>query len=377
MLRIFAVKRVFDMNSYIWQEKDFPNFQLNIERLSPILAKIKFSQGLLQGRLEAASKGECSQVVWHTLTEEIIRSSEIEGIRLDFSQVRSSVARHLGMNIAQVPVPRDVDGAVAMTLDATLNFAMPLTHERLFSWHSALFPSGYSGLAKIKVGGYREGAMQIVSGAIGHEKIHYEAPAAPQVHSMMDALLDYVNSSEDDDVIKAAVAHLWYVTIHPFDDGNGRIARALSEMLLCRSEGTDKKSYALSSTINSSRKEYYQELEITSQRSLDITNWVEWFLKILLDTLSDAEQNLAKLSWQQRFWEEYQNFEFNSRQRKVIEKLLQGFEGKLTSSKWAKICHCSQDTAGRDLKALMEADIIHKEGEGRGIYYILNFKCHY
>jgi len=363
------------MAKYIWMVKGFPNFKFNMDRINGLLNQVKYRQGILRGEMLSNVFADMDKDTLDVMTEEIVRSSEIEGIRLDMQQVRSSVARHMGVNFDDnISVQRDIDGVVSMTLDATHNFAKSITDERLFSWHAAMFPSGYSGLVKLKVGQYRDdaqGPMQVVSGPLGHEQIYFRAPPASEVKKMMAQLINYIDNDPADDVIKAAVAHLWFVSIHPFEDGNGRIARAISEMLLCRSEQSSQHLYTLSGTLNKKRKEYYAALEITQSQTLDITSWVEWFLGVLNLALEDARNRMNKVAIQNAFWNKHKEVNFNSRQRKVLEKLLDEFEGKLTSTKWAKICSCSHDTAGRDIADLLDKGILYRLGAGRAVEYKL------
>lgn len=304
-----------------------------------------------------------------SLTEEILKSNEIEGEKLDRHQVRSSIARRLGMDIgALAPADRNVDGVVEMMLDATQKYDEQLTKKRLLGWHAALFPTGYSGMIKIAVGAWRKddaGPMQVVSGPIGREKVHYEAPAAPRLENEMRAFLRWFNGPlETDPVLKAGIAHLWFVTVHPFDDGNGRIARALTDLLLARSERTPQRFYSMSAQIREERAEYYAILESTQKGDLDVTSWLEWFLDCLGRAFEGAEDALAGVLAKAQFWKPHQTESLNDRQRTMVNKLLDGFEGKLTSSKWAKMTKCSPDTALRDIDALIERGILEKDAAG-------------
>jgi Fic family protein len=310
-----------------------------------------------------------TEAVLQTLTQDVIKSSEIEGETLDRQQVRSSIARRLGIDIgALVHSDRNVDGVVEMTLDATQNFSKPLTAERLFGWHAALFPTGRSGLRKIRVGNWRndkDGPMQVVSGPIGRERVHYQAPEARKVARQMGVFIKWFNSDVAVDlVLKAGIAHLWFVTIHPFEDGNGRIARAIADMVLARSEENSQRFYSMSAQIRLERREYYEKLEAAQKGSLDITAWLEWFLACLDRALERADGVLANVLEKHRFWQVYSGSTFNERQRDMIDRLLEGFEGKLTSSKWAKIEKCSQDTASRDIDDLIARGVLKKDAAG-------------
>lgn len=318
-----------------------------------------------------------NEAVLLSRTEEVIRSSAIEGESLDTEKVRSSIARHLGLDIGGlVPSDRHVDGIVEMALDATGKYFEPLTKKRLFAWHSALFPTSHSGIRKIRAGRWRDdsdGPMQVVSGRIGREKVHFEAPSANHINGEMESFLIWLNAgAEADLVLQAGIAHFWFVTIHPFDDGNGRIARAISDMLLARSEETDQRFYSMSAQIQEERNEYYDILERSQKGDLDITPWLEWFLKCLGRAIDGADTMLAQVLGRARFWEAHAGESFNDRQRKVLNMLLGDFDGKLTSSKWARLCKCSQDTAGRDINDLLARGILQKNpGGGRSTSYSL------
>lgn len=305
---------------------------------------------------------------------ELVRSSEIEGDKLNLAEVRSSIARRLGIYTAGlVPVSRYVDGVVEMQLDATQNFAKPLTHDRLFGWHNVLFPTGMSGLYRIDVGKYRSGEMQVVSGAMGKEKVHYQAPAAERVPAEMERFIAWVNDSKDvDAMLKAAIAHLWFVSIHPFDDGNGRITRALTEMLLARSENCSKRFYSMSAAIKEMQKEYYEVLERTQHGDGDITEWLLWFLGCFEQALDSTEDILSAVMRKAEFWERYRDVTFNERQRKLLNMQFDGFFGKLTTSKWAKIAKCSSDTALNDINDLITKGILRKaDAGGRSTNYVM------
>ena len=307
--------------------------------------------------------------MFDALTAEVVKSSEIEGEILDVERVRSSIARQLGLDYAGLLLPdRNVDGVVEMILDATQNYAQPLTSERLFDWHFALFPSGKSGMMPITVGNWRDdrgGPMQVVSGPIGREVVHYEAPAATRLEQEMQMFLDWFNEpSGTNQVLKAGLAHLWFVNIHPFDDGNGRIARAIGDMALARSEGSPQRFYSMSSQIRLERNDYYDILERTGKGNTDITGWMIWFLGCLGRAIENTEGNLAAVLAKARFWERIADIPINERQRKVINLLLGDFQGNLTSSRWARITKCSQDTAGRDITDLVDHGILARSLEG-------------
>jgi len=365
---------------YIHKKKAWPNFYWDEKHLTERLALVRHRQGRLIGRMEALGFDLQAEAVLHTLTADVVKSSEIEGEALDKEQVRSSVARRLGMNIAGLtPSGCHVDGIVEMMLDATQNYDKPLTKERLYDWHASLFPTGRSGMSKITVGAWRtdsNGPMQVVSGAIGHEHIHYEAPAARQLKQEMSLFLKWVNVRGDMDlVVKSAVAHLWFVTLHPFDDGNGRVARAISDQYLARSEQSASRFYSMSSQIREDRNDYYNILETTQKGGLDITRWLEWYLGCLDRAFDGAEHILHKVLQKASFWKTNRANILNERQNKVLNRLLDGFEGKLTSSKWAKLTRCSQDTALRDINDLLEKGVLTKErGGGRSTSYALVVK---
>lgn len=357
------------MQRYIHRLKEWPDFRWNIENLAGQLGAVRHRQGRLIGRMEALGFNLREEAVLETLTADVVKSSEIEGAILDKEQVRSSIARRLGIDIgALTPADRDVEGVVEMMLDATQNYDQPLSEERLFAWHAALFPTGRSGMSRIIVGAWRDdrsGPMQVVSGPIGRERIHYVAPAANQLDLMMNDFLKWFNAATDiDAVLKAALAHLWFVTTHPFDDGNGRIARAISDMCLARSEQSAQRFYSMSAQIRLERNAYYDILEQTQKGDLDVTSWFEWFLSCLDRALDGAEIALSTVLRKARFWEAHAGATLNDRQRRVLNRLLEGFEGKMTSSKWAKLAKCSQDTALRDITDLLDRGILAKDPAG-------------
>jgi Fic family protein len=354
---------------YIYEQKDWPKLHWNNEKLAARLADVRHRQGRLIGKMEGLGFRLREEAVLQTLTEDVVKSSEIEGEKLDPEAVRSSIARRMGLDIAGlIPSDRNVDGVVEMMLDATRHYSKPLTYDRLFGWHSCLFPSGRSGMTRIKVGAWRDdknGPMQVVSGPIGKEKVHYEAPAAERVPKEIAAFLNWFNKdTETDPVLKAGVAHLWFVTIHPFDDGNGRIARAIADMCLARSEKSNQRFYSMSAQIRVKRKTYYDILESTQKANTNITPWLEWFLECLGGAVDGAETLLARIMVKARFWEKVDKVDLNDRQRLVLNRLLDGFEGKLTTSKWAKLTKSSQDTAARDIQGLIQKGILERSPEG-------------
>ncbi|HEX7073858.1 MAG TPA: Fic family protein [Hyphomicrobiaceae bacterium] len=362
---------------YIHELPGWPELSWDHKVLAEPLAAVRHRQGRLIGRMEALGFELRSEATLQTLTEEVLKSSEIEGEILDRNQVRSSIARRLGMDIGGlVPADRDVEGVVEMMLDATQNYRAELTDERLFGWHAALFPTGRSGMHRITVGAWRDdksGPMQVISGPVGRERVHYEAPKAARVADDIKAFLGWFNGQDGiDPVLKAGVAHLWFVTIHPFDDGNGRIARGIADMQLARSEKSPQRFYSMSAQIRHERKAYYEILERTQKGDLDITEWLTWFLECLSRAFDGAESILAGVLRKARFWDRHPGDALNDRQRAMLNRLLDGFEGKLTSSKWAKIEKCSPDTALRDITDLLQRGIlVRDEGGGRSTSYSL------
>lgn len=354
---------------FIYQQEDWPNFIWNINELSGLLATVRNKQGRLIGKMEALGFHLQNEAFLETLTTDILKSTEIEGIILNKAEVRSSVARRLGIDIGGLsPTNRDIEGVVDMMFDATTNFDKPLTRQRLFNWHYALFPTGRSGMYKIIAGNWRDdstGPMQVVSGAMGKEKVHYQAPPAHIIDEEITAFLNWFNKTDNIDlVLKASVAHLWFVTLHPFEDGNGRIARAIADMLLARSDGIPQRFYSMSSHIQKERKTYYEKLEKTQKGNLDITEWIYWFLNTLLAAIVNSEETLALVVRKHKFWNTHGTEINNERQKKVLNKLLGEFTGNLTSSKWAKIAKCSQDTALRDIQDLINKGILIKSDAG-------------
>lgn len=361
--------------TYIHERPEWPHFEWNIERLAGLLAAVRHKQGLLLGQMGALGFSIQAEAGLETLTEDVVKSCAIEGERLDSTLVRSSLARRLGIDIGGTTlVNRHIEGIVEMMLDATQRYAEPLTKGRLIGWHAALFPTGFSGSRKITVGGWRTpeaGAMQVVSGYVGREKVHFEAPSAERLESEMAAFLEWFNASLDlDPVLKAGIAHLWFVTIHPFEDGNGRIARAIADCALARADNSPQRFYSMSGRIEQERKEYYAILESTQKGGLDITSWLEWFLTCLGRAIDGAEETLAAVLLKARVWNHANQFPLNERQRLILARLLDNFSGKLTSSKYAKLAKISQDTAIRDIKELVAHGILKQsEGGGRSTAY--------
>ena len=363
---------------YIWQVSDWPNWRFDLAALAGRMAEVSRAQGLLMGRLADVGMALRDQASLAALTEDVVKTSEIEGERLNVESVRSSIARRLGVDIgALAAVDRHVEGVVDMVLDATANCHAPMSQERLFGWHAALFPTGYSGLSRIKVGGWRDdasGPMQVVSGPIGRQKVHFKAPPAAHLDAETGRFLDWLNAASDEPpLLKAGLGHLWFVTLHPFDDGNGRIARAIGDLLLARADGSPQRFYSLSAQIQRERKAYYDILERTQKRSMDVTEWLAWFLDTLHRTIDQAQHTLNAVLTKARFWQRWATTALNERQVTLLNKLLDGFEGKLTSSKWAAIAKCSADTALRDINDLLTRGVLRKsDAGGRSTSYELN-----
>lgn len=365
------------LNKYLYELPEWPNFTWDDTALSGKLAATRHHQGLLIGKIQALGFALQNEAALDNMTLEVVKSSEIEGEILPPDQVRSSIARRLGLDAAGLPPEdRKIAGVVDMMLDATRNYANPLTVERLLHWHADLFAKGSDGFLKIKIGAWRDdalGPMQVVSSDRGQVKVHYEAPPAARVAADMAAFLDWENRTDSTDpVLKAAIAHLWFVTIHPFDDGNGRIARAIADRALAQSENNSKRFYSMSAQIRKERGEYYRILEKTQKGTLDITAWLDWFLGCLDRAFTEAEAESGAVLRKDKFWKDNVAIQFNERQRRVLSRLLDRFEGKLTSSKWAKLADCSQDTASRDIAELIERGILVKDaGGGRSTSYSL------
>jgi Fic family protein len=363
--------------AYIWQQSDWPVWRYDAQRLSSLLTHLHHVHGLLLGRMRNLGLGQNEEATLSMLTSEVVKTSEIEGESLDPDSVRSSIARRLGIEIGAVaPQDRRVDGVVNMVLDATQNFREPLTRDRLFDWHEGLFPSGYSDDREIRVGNWRDdnaGPMQVVSGPMGREKVHYEAPQAESVPEEMSNFLNWFDRDQKlDPFVKAGLAHLWFVTIHPFEDGNGRIGRAVCDMLLARNEQSTQRFYSLSAQIRKERKTYYNLLERTQKDSLDVTEWLEWFLGTLLRALQGAEDSLNTVLSKARFWQHWAGTSLNPRQVNLLNRLLDGFDGNLTSKKWAVLAKCSPDTALRDITDLITKGLLMKAtAGGRSTHYQL------
>jgi Fic family protein len=365
------------MPTYSHELPDWPKFRWDQPFIADQLAGLRHRQGRLIGRMEALGFSLRNEAQLQTLTQDVLKSSEIEGEILDPDQVRSSIARRLGIDVGGLtPADRHVEGVVEMLLDAAQKFSEPLTAERRFAWHAAMFPTGRSGMSRITAGAWRSdksGPMQVVSGPVGRERVHYQAPAAARLDHEMRLFLDWFNAAPGvDPVLKAAIAHLWFVTIHPFEDGNGRIARAIADMSLARSENTPQRFYSMSAQIREQRNAYYDILEKTQKGDLDITAWLQWFLACLDRAFDAADAILANVFSKARFWEKHGGSSLNARQHDMLNRLLDGFEGKLTSSKWAQIEKCSQDTALRDIDDLVNRKILVKDaGGGRSTSYSL------
>ncbi len=354
---------------YIHERPEWPHLYWDSEAIMGPLGEVRHRQGRLLGQMQSLGFRLRDEAVLLTLTEDVVQSSEIEGERLDREEVRSSIARRLGMDVGGLKAPdRNVEGVVEMMLDATRHYDQPLTQERLLGWHASLFPTTRSGMQKIRVGMWRddkEGPMQVVSGAVGRERVHFDAPVAARLEREMESFLDWFNSGlEIDSVLKAGVAHLWFVTIHPFDDGNGRIARTIVDLCLARSERSSQRFYSMSAQIRQERNTYYDMLEETQKDGMDITLWLTWFLGCLGRAIDGAETLLTGVLAKARFWESLGTEPVNERQRLVLNRLLDGFEGKLTTSKWAKLTKSSPDTALRDIIDLVERGIVVRSKEG-------------
>ncbi|MBI2219341.1 MAG: Fic family protein [Candidatus Rokubacteria bacterium] len=358
-----------ERRTYIHELENWPKFRWDTDRLVEPLATVRHWQGRLIGCMEALGFDLRQEAVLRTLTSDVVKSSEIEGEKLEAEQVRSSIARRLGMDVGALKLAdRHVEGIVEMMLDATGHYDQALTAERLFAWHAALFPTGRSGMTKIRVGAWRDdgtGPMEVVSGPIGRERVHFTASLAARLGQEMTAFLDWFNRPADiDEVLKAGLGHLWFVTIHPFDDGNGRIARAIADMTLARSEKTSQRFYSMSTQIRQERTAYYDILEHTQKGTMDVTPWMEWFLGCLGRAIDGAHEILGAVLAKARFWESVRGMPLNDRQRLVLNRLLDGFEGKLTTSKYATLAKCSQDTALRDILPLVERGILVRGPEG-------------
>lgn len=362
---------------YIWQATDWPVWRYDLAALADALAQVHHAQGLLLGRLTDTGLPLRDQASLAALTEDVLKTSEIEGEQLNAQSVRSSIARRLGVDIgALAPVDRHVEGVVDMVLDATTHCHAPLTHQRLFGWHAALFPTGYSGLTQISVGAWRTdatGPMQVVSGPLGRQRVHFEAPPAQRLAAETERFLAWANTpSADPPLIRAGLAHLWLVTLHPFDDGNGRIARAVGDLFLARADGSPQRFYSLSAQIQRERQAYYDVLEQTQKGTMNVTAWLAWFLDTLRRAIGQSHHTLQAVLAKARFWQRWGGTALNERQLKLLNRLLDGFDGKLTSRKWAAIAKCSPDTALRDITDLLAKGVLHKaDAGGRSTRYEL------
>ena len=367
-------------STYVWQNEAWPHWQYNAQSLMPLLALVHQNLWHLMGRMRDQGMVPKDQATLATLTSDVLKTSEIEGEHLDAETVRSSIARRHGVDVGALkPADRHVDGVVEMILDATGSHATPLTAERLAAWHAALFPTGQSGLTPIRVGAWRDdanGPMQVVSGPMHRRRVHYEAPPAHRLPAeMADFLIWYETHQELDPLVKAGLAHLWFVTIHPFEDGNGRMARAIGDMALARADQSKQRFYSLSAQIQKERKDYYALLEKTQKGNLDATEWLTWFLSCLLRAIQEADQALSAVLAKANFWRQWAGTPFNERQIKVINRMLDGFEGQLTNKKWAAIGKCSSDTALRDINDLMARGVLRRtQAAGRSTSYELNSK---
>ena len=363
--------------NYIWQREDWPSWVYDLRALAPLLLQLHRSQAYLEGRMHTLRLDLQDQATLKILTEDVLKTSAIEGEKLSPDSVRSSIARRLGLDIgALAPADRKVEGVVDMVLDATHRHQAPLTTERLSGWHAALFPTGYSGMSRIRVAQWRDdakGPMQVVSGPVHRRKIHYEAPPAHCLNAEMLNFLHWFNEdAQEDPAVKAGLAHLWFVTLHPFEDGNGRIARAIGDMALARAESSARRYYSLSAQLQQERNGYYERLEATQKGSLDVTPWLEWFLACLLRAVHGADETLSLVLTKAGFWQHWAGRSMNDRQIKILNTLLDGFEGKLTSSKWAAMAKCSQDTALRDINELVASSILKRSPtSGRSTHYAL------
>ncbi len=363
--------------TYIHEQPDWPRLHWKREALVDVLADVRYRQGRLLGRMETLGFDLRREAVLGTLVEDVVKSSDIEGEKLDAAEVRSSIARRLGMDAGGgAQAGRDVEGIVELMLDATRRYDQPLTAARLFDWHASLFPTSRSGMRRIAVGRWRDAQadpMQVVSGPIGRERVHFEAPSAARVDAEMRAFLHWFETpAEADPVLKAGLAHLWFVTVHPFEDGNGRIARAVADMALARSEDSSQRFYSMSAQIRAERGDYYDALERTQRGTTDVTDWITWFLACLGRSIDAAGTALAEVLAKARFWERAGGIALNERQRRVLNRVLDGFEGKLTTSKWAKLAKCSQDTALRDIMDLVAHGLLARNpGGGRNTSYRL------
>jgi Fic family protein len=366
------------MTKYIYEQKNWTDFTWDDKAINAVFGEVRLMQGKIIGQMNTLGFSAKEEATLTALTLDVVKSSEIEGELLNYQQVRSSIARRLGINTAGlVPSSRHIEGVVEMMLDATQRYKLPLTEKRLFGWHAALFPTGYSGPYEIEVGRYRTGEMQVVSGAMGNEKVHYEAVKTALLKAEMDKFLKWFNNyNELDPVLKAAIAHFWFIIIHPFDDGNGRIGRAITDMLLAHAENSGERFYSMSSQILVERKRYYEILQKVQHSTGDITEWLDWFLHCLKNAMLATENTTQKILYKAEFWKLHEQTPINERQRLMLNKLFDGFEGKLQTSKWAKITKTSTDTALRDIKDLVGKGILKQTDEGgrNANYQLADFK---
>lgn len=363
---IFTAAKCQAVPKYIYQHKNWTGFSWDDKAINTVFGEVRLMQGKIIGQMNALGFSAKEEATLQALTLDVVKSSEIEGELLNYDQVRSSIARRLGINTAGLaPSSRHIDGLVEMMLDATQRYKLPLSEKRLFGWHAALFPTGYNGPYEIEVGRYRTREMQVISGAMGKEKVHYEAVKPELVKAEMDKFLNWFNNDHKlDPVLKAAIAHFWFIIIHPFDDGNGRIARAITDVLLARAEGSGERFYSMSSQIMVERKRYYEVLQKVQYSTGDITGWLDWFLHCLKNAMHATERTTRKILRKAEFWKLHEHTSINERQRLMINKLFDNFEGKLQTSKWAKITKTSTDTALRDIKDLIGKGILQQTGEG-------------
>ena len=366
-----------EYSKYIWQHVEWPEWQWNSAKLAESLAKVTLERGRLLGSMQGLGFKLAEEATLLNLTQDVVKSSAIEGEDLDLESVRSSLARRLGLDVpAPAPADRNVDGVVDMVLDAIRNHDQPLTLERLYAWHAALFPTGYSGMAKINTGMVRtdaDGPMQVVSGGVGREKVHFEAPPAKDLQHEMSRFIDWFNNARGlDPLVRAGLAHLWFVTLHPFEDGNGRIGRAISDMALAQADESPQRFYSLSAQMQREREGYYKALEHAQKGTLDVTEWLNWFLNCLLQAIHASSKQLKSVVFKANFWSHWANVPMNERQVRMLNKLLDGYEGNLTNKKWASINHCSADTALRDIKELVGYNVLEQAGAGgRSTHYVL------
>ena len=365
---------------YIHELNNWPHFTWDNDRITNLLSEVSFLQGSIIGKMKALGFDYQREAVLASMTDEITKSSEIEGELLNVEEVRSSIARRLDISNEKYITKNNhyIDGVIQMMFDATHNYDKELTLERLCGWHAALFPTGYSGMYKIKVGDLRDdrdGPMQVVSFDMNAEKVYYQAPPAKKLPFYMKKFLYWINhENQTNPIIKTAIAHLWFITLHPFEDGNGRISRAITDMMFSRAEKSPYRFYSMSAQIQKEKKKYYNVLEYTQKGNLDITVWLEWFLRCMAKSIRNSEELVDKIVRKALYWQEISHVTLDKNQQKMINMLLDGFEGKLTSSKWAKICKCSQDTAGRSIKYLINNNILKQEGDGRSTHYTLNYE---